>query len=254
MPSLAASMTAVVFFGLTASGHTPSKTAKRPDGSVTSRPANAADASSQFEVALNLMERSKFSEAARLFTKAASQGHRLAQCNLGALYAQGLGVPKDIQQALRWYRAAAEQGDEMAMYNLGALYITEQRNVGLAIEWFEKAAAKGYLPAHVNLGMLYWRGDGVERSSLNARRWLLRAAEQKDANAWYALAMVALEDPGSPPDKVSAFACFSLSAVNGSERAMAARQQLEATMTSNEVKQGQDLARQWRASGPPKEP
>ena len=208
------------------------------------RRASASDASSQFEVALTLMETSKFAEAARWFTKAAAQGHRLAQCNLGALYAQGLGVPKDLQKALRWYRAAAEQGDEMAMYNLGALYATEERNIGLGIEWFEKAAAKGYLPAYVNLGMLYWRGEGVERSVETSRRWLLRAAEQKDANAWYALGTIALESQGAPADKVSAFACFSLSAVNGSERAMVARQQLEATMTHNEVKQGQDLARQ----------
>lgn len=232
-----------------ADGHTPMKTAKRADGLSTNVTTKVNDANWQFETALTLMESSKFGIAAQWFAKAAGQGHRLAQCNLGALYAQGLGVAKDVPQALRWYRLAAEQGDEMAMYNLGALYAKEEDDMGLAVEWFERSAAKGYPAAQVNLGLLYWRGEGVKRNSVLAQHWLLLAAQQKDAGALFFLAVMALQNPDTPPDKVSAFAYFSLSAVYGNERALAARQQLEATMYADQVREGQKLARQWKDGG-----
>ncbi|MFZ2168174.1 MAG: caspase family protein, partial [Methylococcaceae bacterium] len=50
-----------------------------------------------------------FSHAAEWFRKAAEQGYSRAQKNLGALYEQGLGVPKDPETALKFYRQAIGQ-------------------------------------------------------------------------------------------------------------------------------------------------
>ncbi|MSR43556.1 MAG: hypothetical protein EXS19_05920, partial [Pedosphaera sp.] len=38
------------------------------------------------------------------------KGDASAQYNLGVMYANGLGVPKDEVEAVKWYRKAADQG------------------------------------------------------------------------------------------------------------------------------------------------
>ena len=53
---------------------------------------------------------------------AAEQGDARAQNNLGRMYAAGVGVAHDYQEALKWFRLAAEQGVAVAQYNLGRMY------------------------------------------------------------------------------------------------------------------------------------
>ena len=50
---------------------------------------------------------------------AAAQGDAYAQNSLGKVYAEGLGVPQDEQEALKCFLLAAKQGDADAQYNLG---------------------------------------------------------------------------------------------------------------------------------------
>ena len=59
--------------------------------------------------------------AMRWYRKAAEQGDARAQSNLGLMYANGVGIPKDYVEAARWYRKAADQGDETAKRNLATL-------------------------------------------------------------------------------------------------------------------------------------
>jgi TPR repeat protein len=62
------------------------------------------------------------------------------------LYADGLGVTQDDQEALRWYKLAAAQGMATAQYRLGNIY---KRGDGVAIDsvrahmWFDLSAAQG---------------------------------------------------------------------------------------------------------------
>ena len=52
-------------------------------------------------------------EAVRYYRLAAEQGEFKSQCNLGLMYVQGLGVPKDHVLAYAWaYLGAANAGDE----------------------------------------------------------------------------------------------------------------------------------------------
>ena len=71
-------------------------------------------------------ERKDFATALVWFRKAADQGQAIAQLILGAMYAEGEGVPKDDQQALYWYRKAADQGQAEAQFNLGLMYANGQ--------------------------------------------------------------------------------------------------------------------------------
>lgn len=79
--------------------------------------------------------------------QAAEQGDTKAQFNLGVSYDNGLGVPKDDQQAIAWYRKAAEQGDAKAQYMLGSSYaygVGVPQDKQQAYAWYSVAAANGY--------------------------------------------------------------------------------------------------------------
>lgn len=56
------------------------------------------------------------------YSKAADKGFDLAQWRLGDLYAQGLGVNKDISKAIAWRTKAAEQGYYLFQYMMGVMY------------------------------------------------------------------------------------------------------------------------------------
>jgi hypothetical protein len=49
----------------------------------------------------------------------ADQGNASTQLNLGIMYANGFGVPRNYTEAMKWYRLAAYQGDADAQLNLG---------------------------------------------------------------------------------------------------------------------------------------
>ena len=92
--------------------------------------------------------------AAGWFFRAAEQGYADAQFNLGLMYANGEGVPQDMEQAVELFKKAAEQGHVDAQNNLGAMYFTGEgvaRDEKKAIQWFEKAAAQGNQEARANL-------------------------------------------------------------------------------------------------------
>ena len=67
-----------------------------------------------FEVGVEVWDRGDYDTALREFRLLAEQGHAQAQVNLGILYSQGRGVPKDSVQAYGWYTLAAGQGDDLA--------------------------------------------------------------------------------------------------------------------------------------------
>ena len=54
--------------------------------------------------------------------------HARAQYNLGSMYSNGDGVPRDHAEAVKWYRKAAEQGHQEAQSKLDLL---EKRQVGI---------------------------------------------------------------------------------------------------------------------------
>lgn len=84
-------------------------------------------------------EKGNHAEAARLARIAAEQGDSAAQQFLGALYASGQGVKKDLKAAAKWYWLAAEQGWSEAMNNLGKAYQAGagvERNAVQALKWY----------------------------------------------------------------------------------------------------------------------
>lgn len=137
--------------------------------------------------------------AAQYFLKAANRGHVLAQCNLGAMYAEGQGVARDYGQAFAWFKRAAGQNLPAAQYNLGRMYYNGKgvgQNYEAAAAWFKKAAGQGDSDARYMIGIMYYNGMGVARDTSLGKRWLRQAAAQGDDNA-----RKALEEITSAPEE-----------------------------------------------------
>jgi formylglycine-generating enzyme required for sulfatase activity len=78
--------------------------------------------------------------------KAAEAGEPTAMSNLGVMYQDGTGVPRDEAEALKWYVMAAEAGHARAMRVLGVRYENGSgvaHDLSEAIRWYRKAAAAG---------------------------------------------------------------------------------------------------------------
>jgi len=84
--------------------------------------------------------------------KTAEQGYADAQSDLGEMYDEGRGVPKDYKEAARWYRKAAEQGNADAQSDLGVMYAKGRgvpKDYVTAYMWFNLAAQDAGLPESV---------------------------------------------------------------------------------------------------------
>jgi TPR repeat protein len=65
---------------------------------------------------------------------------------MGAMYAQGQGVPQDYVESIKWYRLAAAQGEPKAQFKLGFMYANAQgteRDHLRAYVWSSLAAIAG---------------------------------------------------------------------------------------------------------------
>jgi TPR repeat protein len=160
--------------------------------------------------------REEFETALAEWRPLAEQGNAEAQNMLGYMYRYGQGLPQDFEQARLWYRRAADQGNATAQNNLGALY---RQGLGVpqdyqeAFHWFLRAAEQGNGGAQNHLGLMYFNGEGVEKDLVRAYKWAYLSAQQ------------------------------------GVEPAIQALGLLEKEMTSAQIDEAMDLARQWKPKG-----
>ena len=150
----------------------------------------AGDAAAAYAVALRFAEGRgvpvNLEEAAHWYERAASKGLVPAQFRYASLLEKGLGVKKDLAQARRLYLAAASKGNSKAMHNLAVLYaegIDGKTDYGTAVQWFRKAAEHGIADSQYNLGVLYARGIGTDKNYAEAYKWFALAAAQGDSEA-----------------------------------------------------------------------
>jgi len=184
-------------------------------------------------------------EVVKWYRKAAEQGYAAAQQNLGFMYWTGEGVAKDDQEAAKWYRKAAEQGYAAAQWGLGGLYSTGNgvpEDDREAAQWFRKAAEQGLVAAQYSLGNSYYRGEGVVEDNREAAKWYRKAAEQGHVTAQFNMGVMYSKGEGLPKDYVTAYAWWDLASAQGNETAAESREQLGATMTTEQVTEAQKLA------------
>jgi hypothetical protein len=112
-----------------------------------------------------------------LFTQAANLNSDEGYFNLGYLYQNGVGLPKDSSKAISNYMQAANLGNVLAMNNLAYMY---ENGTGVpqsykeALNWYMLSAAKGDANAECEVGQYYFNGTGVNKDYVFAKTWFLQ--------------------------------------------------------------------------------
>lgn len=140
----------------------------------------ALPVSAGFKEGMAALKRGDYRTAHREFRPLAETGDAASQYALGAMYDNGLGIPKNYREAVKWYRKAALQGYSYAQYNLGVMYDNGHGGVPKsyreAVKWYRKAAVQGHAIAQHNLGVRYGNGQGVSKNYVLAYMWTSLAA------------------------------------------------------------------------------
>ena len=92
-----------------------------PNTSSISDTASRSDAATQFKLGNKLYNSQNYKEAFKIFEKLAKLGYSGPQTNLGHMYADGLGVEKDMSLAKYWTEKAIKLGNETAQNNWDTL-------------------------------------------------------------------------------------------------------------------------------------
>jgi len=150
--------------------------------------------------------------------KAAEAGDMSAQSNLGFMYAKGIKVNQDDEEAIKWYRMAAENGHLNSQFNLGVIYAKGrgvEQNYHEAFKWYKMAANLNDVTAQVTVAMMYKKGIGTEKNEKEAVNWYYRAAIQGHLSAQYTLANMFAKGQGVPVDNTEAFDWYLKAAEQG---------------------------------------
>lgn len=147
--------------------------------------AEDGDVEAMWRLSLELFDTQDSAHAAEMVKwarMAASHGNHVGQTLLGTAYYFGFGVEESDKEAEKWFRWAADQGNVRAMARLADLYwnggVGVPPDYAEAAKWAALAAEDGEPLAMMILGRAYKYGQGVEKNTEEARKWLNRAAEQ----------------------------------------------------------------------------
>lgn len=162
----------------------------------------AGAAQADFNSGLASFEKGDFESAIREWTPLAEKGDVAAQFNLGVIYQNGRGVPRDNSQAFYWFRAAGEKGHPKAMLNVAFCYASGAgvgQNYQEAYIWMRKAADKGVILAQYNVALMLYNGWGTARNAKAAQAWMELAAKAGMEDAQKKLDIMQGKN-GAPPD------------------------------------------------------
>jgi uncharacterized protein len=167
-------------------------------------------------------------------TAAALNGEAEAQYNLGNMYDNGEGVPKDQAVARMWLTKAAEQGHANAQFYVGARFYSTRyssirpmwgsteaevpgnESAALAVIWLTKASEQGIADAQYMLGNMYnYAEGGIPQDGAAAVKWLTKAAEQGHDQAQADLAHKYDNGVDVPEDNATAVMWYTKAAEQG---------------------------------------
>lgn len=122
-----------------------------------------------YQLGRALQMASNFDEALSEYRRAADLGHLHAMNNIGLMYLNGTGVPKDGSRALEWFNKAADQGDAGGVTYIGYAHFLGQgvsKDYDLAIANYSEAIRRdpGFLLAYLNRGNAYSAKGDYDRA------------------------------------------------------------------------------------------
>ena len=117
----------------------------------------------------------------------------------------------DYEKAYQLWRPLAESGDAGAMFDLGVLYWEGQgipRNRPLAIEWWQRAAKNGVAAAQHNLSLAHYLGEEVAQDAHKALS-LARLAAQQEHDYAKRILPILEQDLAAPTESSDARLAYS---------------------------------------------
>ncbi|KQV48571.1 hypothetical protein ASC95_21890 [Pelomonas sp. Root1217] len=174
---------------------------------------------------------------------AGEAGHVPALYMLGQLYhhqvpRQPEGVPLDLKRAGAYYGAAAKAGNMDA--TLAAARMMDLGE-GLpapaperAVVLYKDAALKGNADAQNALATYFYRGEVVPQNLTTARQFFQAAAQRRQPDAMFNLAVMLAQGQGGDKDMAAAYAWCSLSKSMGHEQAAVALPSIAARLSPDE--------------------
>ena len=200
-------------------------------------------AAGSLEEAKTAFDKGDFRSAERTYSELSNQGDRTAQLQLGLMYDEGHGIPKQYHQAVRWYAVAASQGDPEAPFYLGRIYQDGRggpRDYARARQWYRVAAQRGHQKAAVNLGVMHALGLGGPRNYQAAGQWFLLGA--RDIKAQENLGVLYRNGLGVRRDYVKAYMWFAIAAATQRDSEAARhRDQIARLMAPDQIAQARKL-------------
>jgi TPR repeat protein len=179
---------------------------------------DAVPVSESVDYAYGAFQRGLYLTAFAIALRRAEQGEATAQTLVGYLFANGLGVPRNFEEAATWYRLAADGGDAGAMVelaNLHAIGMGVERDPAKARSLLETALAGGRPEAAYGLGLIYLDPQNPGADKAKAADLFRTAADAGSIDAQYALATMLMEGAGVAPDLREAARRMGLAARGG---------------------------------------
>lgn len=178
--------------------------------------------------------------------ESALAGEPLAECYLGLMYRDGLGLDQDSGLGVRWLMKAALDGNARAQYNV-ALALDEgeglKHDAVQARRWYERAAQNGSAEAAYDLSLVYREATGDRRNMNAAIDWLTRAVKLGYLNEARDLGKLYFERDRSSRDRVLGYMWFLVAGVSGDPDAMADLQSFRGRLNDTQQRQALLLAK-----------
>lgn len=124
------------------------------------------------------------SQLFNLATKLANTGNALAQYNLGMMYHNGVGTPKDQAKAFDLFVKATKGGDPLGAFKLACYYDGQapnavKRDDVLSFKYYLEAAKAGYSLAQFSIAQKYGAQENIDKALF----WFKKSASQGYDNA-----------------------------------------------------------------------
>ena len=209
-----------------------------------------------FEAGMRAYGKNDYSTALIEFKKAASQNDSLSQLILGEMYAQGIGVKKDMEEAIRWYQLAVKKRDVpkiedatakmAANEQLGRIYYLGEgvdKDYQAALMYARQAAKDGAVQSQNLVALMHEHGQGTIQDYQAALKCWLLSAQSGDSEGLFKVGMYYVVGFGVKQDNLKGHMWLNLAGAKGNEKAIKARVALESQMSLSDVLKAQELAR-----------
>lgn len=189
---------------------------------------------------------------------AGEAGDTTALYMLGQLYhhqlpRQPAGVPLDLNRAGAYFGAAAKAGHLQATYEAARMMDlgegTSAPAPERAVVLYKDAALRGHADAQNALATYFYRGEAVAQNFTTARQLFQAAAQRRQPDAMFNLAVMLAQGQGGDKDMAAAYAWCALAKGLGHQQAATALPVLAAKLSPEEKARAEAMLRP-----PPKKP